>query len=103
MQAAREARRKARILAAMDDRLAVVSGAGPRLGKEKRLVLDDEEIDPALTLKRDTISADPVPVAALAASSVVDSSNQSNENVADLLSSSLDEVFAIKVIPVQLC
>jgi hypothetical protein len=98
MEAARAARRKERILASSSDRMARVGGEAPSMGREKRLVLDDEEMDPSLarhSLVPAPIAAavtdDPIPSSSSISSSPTDVSVALDADV--LLDALLDEVF----------
>ena len=72
MQAARAARRKAKILEAAGDRLAAVSGEA-RPAEKSKLVLDDDEMDPVLSSRAPPPKAEPsAPTPAPAPSAEVD-------------------------------
>eukprot|EP00615_Pteridomonas_danica_P005127 CAMPEP_0114341948 /NCGR_PEP_ID=MMETSP0101-20121206/9412_1 /TAXON_ID=38822 ORGANISM="Pteridomonas danica, Strain PT" /NCGR_SAMPLE_ID=MMETSP0101 /ASSEMBLY_ACC=CAM_ASM_000211 /LENGTH=231 /DNA_ID=CAMNT_0001475771 /DNA_START=6 /DNA_END=702 /DNA_ORIENTATION=- len=93
MQAARAARRKERILKSTEDRMAAVSGA--EVGKlpisaEKRLVLDDDEMDPMLASRFSNDVVKTVPTTEPKKPEIVESDKK------DILDDALDELFETK-------
>jgi hypothetical protein len=100
MQAARAARRKERILKSTEDRMKIVSGGDIGdlpLSVEKRLVLDDEEMDPALATRTDSTNTTKkeLPVTPKVEDKKVESQP---EQPKDILDDALSEVFDDKVV-----
>ena len=101
MQAARAARRKANILAAAGDRMAIVEGAEVPKASEKRLVLEDDEMDPALAVKAGAARAAAAPEAVSEAESAASGGAAVEPAVAGagaadpagLIDAALDDVF----------
>lgn len=99
MQAARAKRRKERILKSTDDRMKLVSGGeigDLPISIEKRLVLDDDEMDPALASRSDKKA---VEVIAIPKEDIVKEEKVAMEPTVpkDILDDALDEVFEEEV------